>query len=173
MIRSGIHTSAVIEALGSVILPASTVIEPLAVVYVGHNGRLKLGEMNTIYPGTTIRIKEGWMETGKEVSFGPGCHIYEPRAGLSIGDYCMIGGGVLICGVNHGQALSGPMRRQPVKAAEIVIKDDVWIGMGSVITPGVVIGEGAIVSAGSVVIEDVPPMAVVGGVPAKVLKMRR
>lgn len=153
-------------------LPDSTVIEPLAVVYVGPRGRLKLGEMNTIYPGTTIRIKEGWMETGREVSFGPGCHIYEPRAGLSIGDYCMVGGGTLICGVNHGSALGTPMRHQKAKSAGIVIKDDVWIGMGCVIT-GVTIGEGAIVSAGAVVLDDVPPMAVVGGVPAKVLKMRR
>jgi acetyltransferase-like isoleucine patch superfamily enzyme len=153
-------------------IPESTVIEPLCVVYVGPGGRLKLGELNTIYPGVTIRIKDGWMETGKEVSFGPGCHIYEPRAGLRIGDYCMIGGGVLVCGVNHGVALGMPMRHQKAIASEIVIKDDVWIGMGCVITPGVLIGAGAIVSAGSVVIDDVPPMAVVGGVPAKVLKMR-
>ncbi len=161
-----------LELSGWCDIPESTVIEPLVVLYVGPGGRLKLGEMNTIYPGTTIRIKEGWMATGREVSFGPGCHIYEPRAGLRIGDYCMIGGGTLICGVNHGHDLGMPMRHQQSQSSEIVIKDDVWIGMGCVITRGVVIGEGAIVSAGSVVIKDVPPMSVVGGVPAKVLKMR-
>ncbi len=52
----------------------------------------------------------------------------------------------------------------------IVIKDDVWIGMGAIILKGVTIGEGAIVAAGAVVNKDVPPHTLVGGVPAKILK---
>lgn len=147
-------------------------IEPLAVLYLGPRGRLSLGEMNTIYPGATIRIKEGWMETGVEVSFGPGCHIYEPRAGLSIGKHCMIGGGVLICGVNHGISSGAIMRHQKSESLPIAIKDDVWIGMGAVITPGVTVGEGAIVCAGAVVIADVPPGFMVAGVPARFIKKR-
>src|SRR5688572_29206187 len=98
MIFKGIHPSAVIEHHGNASIPATTIIEPLAVIFVGEHGRLRLGEMNTLYPGVTIRIDRGWMETGAEVSFGSGCHIYEPRAGLTIGDHCMIGGGVLMCG---------------------------------------------------------------------------
>jgi acetyltransferase-like isoleucine patch superfamily enzyme len=50
---------------------------------------------------------------------------------------------------------------------QIVVEDDVWIGANTVIFPGVTIGEGAIVGAGSVVRQDVPPMTVVAGVPAK------
>jgi acetyltransferase-like isoleucine patch superfamily enzyme len=174
MIRKGIHPSAVVEHHGSVLIPESTIIEPLAVVFVGERGRLQLGEMNTIYPGATIRIDQGWMETGSEVSFGSGCHIYEPRAGLSIGNYCMIGGGVLICGVNHGHDIPNiPMRRQTFKAAPIVIGHDVWIGMGAIILPGVTIGDGAIVGAGAVVTSDVPPGSVVHGIPAKIVKSRK
>lgn len=174
MIRKGIHPSAVVERIGPVVLPESTIIEPLAVIFIGERGRLQLGEMNTIYPGATIRIDQGWMETGKEVSFGSGCHIYEPRAGLSIGDHCMIGGGVLICGVNHGYVLQGgPMRHQPVDVAPIVIGQDVWIGMGAIILPGVTIGDGAVVGAGAVVTADVPPLAVVAGVPARLAKYRK
>lgn len=173
MIRKGIHPSAVVEHFGSVSIPESTIIEPLAVVYIGERGRLKLGEMNTVYPGATIRINQGWMETGKEVSFGSGCHIYEPRAGLTIGDHSMIGGGVLICGVNHGYAIRGvPMRQQPVEAAPIVIGLDVWIGMGAIILPGVTLGDGSIVGAGAVVTSDVPSGAVVSGVPARFVKHR-
>src|SRR3990170_4322112 len=174
MIRKGIHPSSVVEHLGSGATPESTIIEPLAVVFVGERGRLHLGEMNTIYPGATIRIDQGWMETGKEVSFGSGCHIYEPRAGLSIGDHGMIGGGVLICGVNHGYAILGvPMRMQPVEAAPIMIGQDVWIGMGAIILPGVTLGDGSIVGAGAVVTSDVPSGAVVSGVPARLAKIRK
>lgn len=173
MIRKGIHPSAVVEHFGSVSIPESTIIEPLAVVYIGERGRLKFGEMNTIYPGATIRIDQGWMETGREVSFGSGCHIYEPRAGLTIGDHSMIGGGVLICGVNHGYTIRGvPMRQQPVEVAPIVIGQDVWIGMGAIILPGVTLGEGSIVGAGAVVTSDVPSGAVVSGVPARLVKHR-
>lgn len=173
MIRKGIHPSAVVENLGPASIPETTIIEPLAVVFVGERGRLQLGEMNIIYPGATIRIDQGWMETGIEVSFGSGCHIYEPRGGLTIGDHCMIGGGVLICGVNHGHASrSVPMRKQAFEAAPIVIGKDVWIGMGAIVLPGVTVGDGAIVGAGAVVTSDVPPGFVVGGVPARPVRIR-
>ncbi len=52
----------------------------------------------------------------------------------------------------------------------IIIKDNVWIGMGAIILKGVTIGEGAIIAAGAVVNKDVPPHCLVGGVPAKVIK---
>jgi len=114
------------------------------------------------------------MKTGVEVSFGPGCHIYEPRAGLTIGNHCLIGGGTLICGVNHGYLLQGvPMRHQQFETAPIVIADDVWIGMGAIILPGVVIGAGAIVGAGAVVTHDVAAGEIVGGVPARRMRSRR
>lgn len=173
MIRKGIHTSSVVESFGQMFLPESTIIEPLAVVYIGERGRLALGEMNIIYPGATFRIDQGWMETGREVSFGSGCHIYEPRAGLVIGDHCMIGGGVMICGVNHGYAsMDVPMRHQPAESAPIIIGRDVWIGMGAIILPGVKLGDGSIVGAGAVVTSDVAPGAVVSGIPARIAKHR-
>lgn len=53
-----------------------------------------------------------------------------------------------------------------------VIGNDVWIGFGAIIISGVNIGDGAIVAAGAVVTKDVPAYAIVGGVPARVLKMR-
>lgn len=54
----------------------------------------------------------------------------------------------------------------------IVVSDDVWIGYGATILSGVHIGQGAVVAAGAVVTKNVPPYAVVGGVPAKVIKYR-
>jgi acetyltransferase-like isoleucine patch superfamily enzyme len=66
-----------------------------------------------------------------------------------------------------------PMRLQGVDRKFIRIEDDVWLGTNSVILAGVTVGRGAIVSAGSVVTKDVPQYAIVGGVPAKVIRMRK
>lgn len=174
MIRYGIHTTAVVDILGSATLPKTLIMEPLSVIYIGSQGSLNLGEMNTLYPHASIRIDQGSMTTGKEVSFGPGCHIYEPRAGLTIGDHCMIGGGVLICGVNHGmETREHPMRHQHPKAEPILLENDVWIGMGATILPGVCIGQGAVIGASSVVTENIPPFAVATGVPCKVNYFRK
>ena len=58
------------------------------------------------------------------------------------------------------------------KSADITLNDDVWVGCGATIMPGVTIGQGAIVAAASHVIKDVPPYAIVGGNPAKIIKYR-
>lgn len=59
-----------------------------------------------------------------------------------------------------------------ISKGDIVINDDVWIGERSMILSGVTIGQGAVVCAGAVVTSDVPPYAIVGGVPAKIIKYR-
>ena len=55
---------------------------------------------------------------------------------------------------------------------DIIIEDDVWIGYRAIIMSGVHIGQGAVIAAGAVITKDVPPYAIVGGVPAKVIKYR-
>jgi len=166
MIEKSIHKSAVIDVLGRAEIPPTTIMEPCSVIYIGPNAWIVLGDNNIMYPNSSIRIDKGWMKTGVEVSFGPGVQIYEPRAGLEIGDYCMIGAGTLICGVNHGIADPEiPMRHQQPVGEIIIIEDDVWIGMGVVILPGIRIGKGAVIGAGSVATKDVPPLSVGSGVP--------
>lgn len=173
MIRKGIHASATIDFAGKLQMPATTIIEPGVILYGGAEASLSLGEMNTLYPGVIIRIDQGSMTTGKEVSFGPGCMIYEPRAGLEIGDHCLLAGGVMICGVEHGFARTDiPMRHQTPTTGKVVIEDDVWLGMGVKVLPGVTIGRGAIVGAGSVVTKSIPAGSVALGVPCKVVGSR-
>lgn len=66
----------------------------------------------------------------------------------------------------------GSEKDEAFSKGDIVIEDDVWIGYGATILSGVHIGQGAVIAAGAVVTKDVPPYAIVGGVPAKVIKYR-
>ena len=173
MIDKGIHSSAVIDNKGSLLLPETTVLEPMVAIYVGRDGALTMGERNIVYPQSTFRIEKGWVTTGNDVSFGPGCQIYEPRAGLEIGDNCLIAGGVKICGVQHGmESVEVPMRQQATQERPIRIEEDVWVGMGSIIMPGVTIGKGSVIGAGSVVTGDIPPFSVAYGTPCKIRRKR-
>lgn len=174
MIKTGIHPSVVIDFSGRLVLPESTIIEPLSVIYGSSEASLVLGEMNILYPGCVIRIDKGHMITGNDVSFGPACQIYEPRGGLEIGSHCMLGGGTTISGVNHGYDRSDiPMRNQASSARPVVIEDDVWIGMGVKLLPGIRIGAGSIIGAGSVVTRDIPPRSIAMGLPCKVVRQRK
>lgn len=99
---------------------------------------------------------------------------------IVIGDRVQIGAGGLITDTDlhpinivarRKQILGEAFPIAQVAKSEIVIEDDVWIGFGVLILKGVHIGRGAIVGAGSVVTKDVPACCVVGGNPAKVLKV--
>jgi acetyltransferase-like isoleucine patch superfamily enzyme len=133
---------------------------------------------------------------GTFVMHGAVLHVYNfrdlPHAGIRIGCDSLIGeytvirgqGGVTIgdrvytspltqiIAVNH---VFGDPRRsfveQGITAEGITIEDDVWLGSGSIVTDGVRVGRGAVVAAGAVVTQDVPPGVVVGGVPARVLRI--
>jgi acetyltransferase-like isoleucine patch superfamily enzyme len=101
---------------------------------------------------------------------------------LCIGNYCSIAGNVkFILGGNHNyksfstypfNAKIGDKKAEAYTKGPIIIKDDVWIGENSTILSGVTIEQGAIVSAGSVVTKNVPPYAIVGGVPSRIIKYR-
>jgi len=90
-----------------------------------------------------------------------------------IGANCLISQQVSIIAANHAISKSSLIRDQAwVTKGDIVIGDDVWVGCGVQIMSGVNIGDGAVIGAGSLVNKDIPPYAIVGGVPAKVIKYR-
>jgi acetyltransferase-like isoleucine patch superfamily enzyme len=106
------------------------------------------------------------IEFGDQVDIGEFTHI-RANGGIRIGSRVLIAANVTITTREHPVALP---RWKVTKDAPIVIEDDVWIGAGAIVLPGVTIGRGSVVAAGAVVTEDVPPFTVVGGVPAKTIK---
>ena len=64
------------------------------------------------------------------------------------------------------------MENESVTKGPIIVEDDVWIGFGATILSGVHIGKGAVIAAGAMVVKDVPPYGIVGGVPAKLMRYR-
>lgn len=103
---------------------------------------------------------------GKDVFINSGCTFMD-RGGITIGDGTFIGPNVQLTTLNHDHA---PEKRHITYCQPIIIGKNVWIGIGATVLPGVTIGDGAIVAAGAVVTKDVPPMATVAGIPAKIIK---
>ena len=103
---------------------------------------------------------------GKRVFVNSGCK-FQDQGGITIGDDVLVGHNCVIATLNH---VMDPDRRADMTAAPVKIGDKVWIGANVTILQGVTIGDGAIIAAGAVVNKDVPPRAIVGGIPAKIIK---
>ncbi|WP_224703407.1 acyltransferase [Devosia aquimaris] len=110
------------------------------------------------------------------VAFGAYCTVnsYAMISGrVRCGDGVRIASHASLVGFNHGfDDPSVPIHTQKHESLGIVIEDDVWIGANAVVLDGVTVGRGAVIAAGAVVSKDVPPLAIVGGVPAKVVRFR-
>lgn len=134
-------------------------------------------------------IKQLLNKIGKQTNFLMGLEIRKGK-NISIGNNCVINkkvlldgrGGNLIIGnnVDIAQETNIWTLEHDVhddyhkdKGADVIIEDDVWIASRCTILPGVTIGRGAVVASNSVVTKDVPQMAIVGGVPAKIIGTRK
>jgi acetyltransferase-like isoleucine patch superfamily enzyme len=129
------------------------------------------GKNLLIYPSVYI-IFSHRMSVGLRVAINVGTYI-DAGGGLEIGNHVMVGPHCIISSREHSIEPTGvPMCYQPVRYGKIVIGSDVWIGANVSIRGGVKVGDGSVIAAGAVVVEDIPPNAIVGGVPAKVLRYR-
>lgn len=116
----------------------------------------------------------GFIRIGQNTHVDQFCVLYG-QGGLTIGSDCAIAAGVIIYTQTnqYGHDPSEKIVDQPIVYKPVTVGDDVWIGAGSVILPGVEIGDHAVIGAGSVVRESVAPWSIVGGVPARLLRQRK
>lgn len=124
-------------------------IEPGAII----RDQVTIGDNAVIMMGAIINIGA---EIGAKTMIDMGA-VLGGRA--TVGENCHIGAGTVLAGVV-----------EPPSATPVIIEDDVVMGANAVVLEGVRVGKGAVVAAGAIVIEDVEPYTVVGGVPARVLK---
>lgn len=156
-------------------LPSSrftSIFSDLRVLYFKHVLGLleKGGNPSMIGPGVYIG-------TANKLSIGSGCRINENVyiEQAEIGRDVLIAPNVSILSRMHKfECTDIPISRQGYKKEQkVLIGDDVWLGRSVIVMPGVAIGKGAIVGAGSVVTKNIPEFAIVGGVPAKIIKYRK
>jgi acetyltransferase-like isoleucine patch superfamily enzyme len=126
-----------------------------------------LGSYSVIESFSCVNNAVGDVVIGSHTRIGIGNVIIGP---VSIGSHVNLAQHITVTALNHNFTTSEKIDSQGVSTAAVIISDDVWIGAGAVILPGVTIGEHAVVAAGSVVTKDVPSHSVVAGVPARVVK---
>jgi maltose O-acetyltransferase len=110
------------------------------------------------------------LDIGDNTSIASFVHIW-CGGRVIIGANCMIGSHAAISSLTHDYQILDMLRT--IIAKPVVIEDGVWIGTHAVIMPGVTVGSGAVIGAGSVVTKDVPPNAIVYGVPARINGYRK
>lgn len=123
---------------------------------------LSIDDNTSIPKGSTFYCTLAPLTIGKKVIFGP-------RPTIITGDHRTDLIGKYICDVTDKDKIENGKN---IYDAPVVIEDDVWCGANVTILKGVTIGRGSIVAAGAVVTKSFPPYSIIGGVPAKLIKMR-
>jgi acetyltransferase-like isoleucine patch superfamily enzyme len=142
----------------------------------GACGSVHLEQNVHIYRWSIIELGkgEGSISIGANTFIQPGCILNAFVGNIHIGANCMIAPHCAFTPYQHGYVdTHRPMREQPLTSrGDIVIEDDVWLGVNVCVMDGVTIGQGAIVGAGAVVTNDIPRYAIAGGIPARVIRFR-
>lgn len=119
---------------------------------------LSIGDGTSIPKGSTIYCTIAPLTIGRKVIFGP-------HPTIITGDHRIDVVGKFIIDV-------GDAEKNGLQDAPVVIEDDVWCGANVTILKGVTIGRGSVVAAGAVVTKSFPPYSIIGGVPARMIRMR-
>ena len=160
-------------------LKGSATIEDGCFINALSKGGITIGNNFSLGRNSIIECTGVIRELGEELIIGENVGIaanafIAMRGTITIGDNTIFGPGVSIHAENHNFSdLNKPIRKQGATRKGVTIGKDCWIGSKAVILDGVNIGNHVIVAAGAVVTKDVPDYAIVGGVPAKIIKQRK
>jgi acetyltransferase-like isoleucine patch superfamily enzyme len=141
-------------------------------IEISPRGRVDFGRFVWLGDRTKIRCHEGLVEIGAKTVIGQECTISAYQH-VRIGEQCVIADRAMFIDFDHGVVeVERPIRLQGIYKRDVEVGSNVWIGYGACILRGVRIGDNAVIGTNSVVTKDVPANAVVGGIPARVLRMR-
>ena len=162
-----------IQLLGSATIEDGCMINALSKDGITIGNNFSIGRNSIIECTGVIRELGEKMIIEENVGIAANAFI-AVRGTVTIGKNTIIGPGVSIHAENHNYSeIEKPIRLQGATRKGITIGEDCWIGSKVTILDGVHIGNHAVVAAGAVINKDVPEYAIVGGVPAKIIKMRR
>ena len=139
---------------------------------IGKRGTIRFGRFAWIGDGTKIRCHEGVVEIGAKTVMGQECTISAYQS-VRIGEQCVVADRAMFIDFDHGIVeVERPIRVQGIYKRDVVVGSNVWVGYGACFMRGVTVGDNSVIGTNAVVARDVPANAVVGGVPARVLRMR-
>jgi acetyltransferase-like isoleucine patch superfamily enzyme len=139
---------------------------------IGRHATLHIGRWAWIGHGSKIRVHEGEVWIGAKTVMGQECTISAFQR-VSIGRECILADRVMLIDFDHGMVeVERPIRLQGIYKRDVNVGHNVWIGYGACILRGVTVGNNSVIGTSAVVTTDVPPNAVVGGTPARVIRMR-
>lgn len=139
---------------------------------IERRGRVRFGRFVWIGEGTKIRCHEGAVEIGSKTVMGQECTISAYQR-VRIGEQCVIADRAMFIDFDHGVVeVERPIRLQGIYKRDVEVGSNVWIGYGACILRGVRVGDNSVIGTNAVVTRDVPANAVVGGIPARVIRMR-
>jgi len=141
-------------------------------IQIGKRGRVRFGRFVWIGDGTKIRCHEGEVIIGDKTVLGQECTISAYKH-VRIGEQCVIADRAMFIDFDHGIVeVERTIREQGIYKRDVDVGSNVWIGYGACVLRGVTVGDNCVIGTSAVVTKDVPDNAIVGGVPARVIRMR-
>jgi len=139
---------------------------------VGKRGRLRFGRFSWIGDGTKIRCHEGEVVIGAKTVIGQECTISAYKR-VAIGEQCVIADRAMFIDFDHGMVeVERPIRLQGIYKQPVEVGSNVWVGYGACVLRGITVGDNSVLGTYAVATKDVPANAVMGGVPAELIRMR-
>ncbi|MFZ2491227.1 MAG: acyltransferase [Thermoanaerobaculia bacterium] len=169
---SRINPPLLLQGAGRIHLGSGVILEQYLGMTVVGRGEITIGDGTELRCFARLEAHDGFIRIGARCGVNP-FTLLSGYGGLTIGDDVRIGSHCSILSSTHNfEASDLTIREQGVERRETIVEDDVWMGHACTIVGGVRIGSGAIIGAGAVVTRDVPPRAIVTGVPGRVTGTR-